>query len=86
MTPSGPEVDGATESAPTATKRRAPAPLRPVHYLWIAGTTLAVVFLLDWLGPILTPFLIGAILAYFGSPLVSWAQRHRIPRTLGRCW
>jgi predicted PurR-regulated permease PerM len=83
MTPSGPDVDGATESAPTAARRRAPAPLRPVHYLWIIGTALAVVFLLHWLGPILTPFLIGAILAYFGSPLVSWAQRHRIPRTLG---
>ena len=39
--------------------------------------------LLHWLGPILTPFLIGAILAYFGSPLVTWAQRHRVPRALG---
>ena len=83
MTPSGPDLDSATTSDQAATRGRTPAPLRPVHYLWIAGTVLAVVLLLHWLGPILTPFLIGAILAYFGSPLVTWAQRHRIPRALG---
>ena len=83
MTPSGPDLDGVPESDQAVARPRAPAPLRPIHYFWIAGTALAVAALLHWLGPILTPFLIGAILAYFGSPLVSWAQRRRIPRTLG---
>jgi predicted PurR-regulated permease PerM len=83
MTPSGPNLDGPPEAAPAAARSRAPVPLRPIHYLWVAGTALVIVALLRWLGPILTPFLIGAILAYFGSPLVTWAQRRRLPRTLG---
>jgi len=84
MTPSGPDdLDGKPNSAGVAARPRSPVPLRPIHYLWIAGTALVTAALLHWLGPILTPFLIGAILAYFGSPLVSWAQRRRMPRTLG---
>ena len=34
-------------------------------------------------GTILTPFLIGAILAYIGNPAVSWGETHRVPRTVG---
>ncbi len=83
MTPSGPDLDGPPEAAPAAARSRTPVPLRPIHYLWVAGTALVIVALLRWLGPILTPFLIGAILAYFGSPVVTWAQRRRVPRTLG---
>jgi predicted PurR-regulated permease PerM len=49
----------------------------------MAGAVLVIAALLRWLGPILTPFLIGAILAYLGSPAVKWAQRRRVPRTLG---
>ncbi len=83
MTASGPDLDSVPESVPAGAQPRAPAPLRLVHYLWIAASALAMAALVRWLGPILTPFLIGAILAYFGSPLVTWAQRHRIPRALG---
>ena len=61
----------------------APRRLRTVHYLWLAVTAVVVAALLHFLGSILTPFLIGAILAYFGSPLVTWAERRRVPRTLG---
>lgn len=82
MTPSGPDVSAEPESAPAAAVP-APAPLRPVHYLWIAVTAITIAALLHWLGPILTPFLIGAILAYFGSPLVTWAARRGVPRGLG---
>ena len=53
------------------------------QYLWIAGVTLLCLLLLHWLGPILTPFLIAAILAYIGRPAVSWAEQHRVPRTVG---
>jgi len=83
MTAPGPDLDAAPESAPAAGRPRGPAPLRPVHYLWIVGTALAVAGLVHWLGPILTPFLIGAILAYFGNPVVNWTERRRVPRALG---
>jgi predicted PurR-regulated permease PerM len=73
-------VPGATGAEPTAAL---PRRLRPVQYLWLVGAVLVIAALLRWLGPILTPFLIGAILAYFGSPAVTWAERHRVPRTLG---
>jgi predicted PurR-regulated permease PerM len=62
---------------------RGPREIRPIQYLWIAGAVIAFAALLHWLGDILTPFLIGAIFAYFGSPAVSWGERRRIPRTLG---
>lgn len=52
------------------------------NYVWIAGAA-AVIFLgLRFLGPVLTPFLIGAILAYLGTPLVDWAHGHRVSRGL----
>jgi predicted PurR-regulated permease PerM len=66
-----------------ATPAAGPRELRPVHYLWIAGAVVAFVLLLSYLDKVLTPFLIGAILAYLGHPAVSWAERRRVPRTLG---
>jgi len=71
---------GAASSDPAAA---APRRLGPVQYLWVAGAVLVFAALLHWLGPVLTPFLIAAILAYFGSPAVTWAERHRVPRTMG---
>ncbi len=52
------------------------------NYLWIAGAAVVVVLGLRYLGPVLTPFLIGAILAYLGKPLVHWAAGHGISRAL----
>jgi predicted PurR-regulated permease PerM len=78
-----PNPNAAPHAAGSETAPPAPRTLRPVQYAWIVGAVLVIAALLHWLGPILTPFLIGAILAYFGSPAVTWAQRHRIPRTLG---
>jgi predicted PurR-regulated permease PerM len=57
--------------------------LSPQHYAWIIGVALIVALLLHLLGDILTPFLIGAILAYIGNPAVSWGERHRVSRTIG---
>jgi predicted PurR-regulated permease PerM len=57
--------------------------LGPRQYLWVVGAVLVVAALLHWLGPILTPFLIGAMFAYLGSPAVSWMERRRVPRTVG---
>ncbi len=60
-----------------------PREIRPLQYLWIAGAVVVFALLVLWLGDILTPFLIGAILAYFASPAVTLGERRRIPRTLG---
>jgi len=59
---------------------RVPLTLR--HYLWIVAAVIVVVAGLHWLGPVLTPFLIGAILAYLGTPLVDRAAKRGIPRAL----
>jgi predicted PurR-regulated permease PerM len=53
------------------------------QYLWVAGAVLVTAAMLHWLGAIITPFLIGGILAYLGSPAVSWAARKGVPRTVG---
>jgi len=74
-----PTPDEELAASPEVRPRR----LRPVHYLSIAAAVLVFALLVNWLGGVLTPFLIGAMLAYLGSPPVTWAERHRVPRTLG---
>lgn len=74
-----------TEAAATAGE--APPPrlrrvLTPRNYLWLAGAAVVVFLGLRYLGPVLTPFLIGAILAYLGTPLVDVAHRHGVARPL----
>ena len=44
---------------------------------------LVLVAALRWLGPVLTPFLVGAILAYVGRPIVRRCERWGLPRTAG---
>jgi predicted PurR-regulated permease PerM len=72
---------------PPAVEPVAPGPGQPgvtrEVWLWGVGALLAIVALIYLLGPILSPFLFGAILAYIGSPLVAWGARHRIPRFIG---
>jgi predicted PurR-regulated permease PerM len=63
-----------------------PVPRRPVtipQYLWVVGAALVVILALEFLGPVLTPFLVGAIFAYLGTPLVDGMQRRGIGRGLG---
>lgn len=48
---------------------------------WFA-IAVAGVWLLYLLGPILTPFVAAAILAYICNPWVSWLHARRLPRTL----
>ena len=57
-------------------------PLAWSSYAWIVGAALVVVLSLHFLGPVLTPFLVGAILAYLGTPLVGWAAQRGIARAL----
>jgi len=65
--------------AHAATPRR---PLTLRHYVWIIGAALVIVAMLHWLGPVLTPFLVGTILAYLGTPIVARAKARRVSRTL----
>jgi len=51
--------------------------------LWWFVPAAALVLLLYFLSPILAPFLFAAILAYITNPLVSWLERHRLPRSVG---
>jgi predicted PurR-regulated permease PerM len=57
-------------------------PLAPRQYLWIVGALLVLSLALAWLGPVLTPFLVGAILAYLGTPMVARAEKRGVPRSL----
>ncbi|MGH8541610.1 MAG: AI-2E family transporter [Stenotrophobium sp.] len=54
------------------------------NWPWFAAAG-AVLVLLWVLSPILTPFVIGAGLAYLGDPIVDRLQRLRLSRTLGVC-
>ena len=62
-----------------ATQRR---PLTLRHYVWIIGAAVVVIAMLHWLGAVLTPFLVGTILAYLGTPIVHRAKVRRVSRTL----
>jgi len=97
MTPASPDdppratIAVAEPSTPApeaiAALRAEGAPPRPPltwrNYLWLIIAALLVAAGLHWLGPVLTPFLVGAILAYLGTPLVDRAARRGVPRALG---
>lgn len=54
------------------------------RYAWWALIVIVVFGLLFWLlGPIMTPFVLGAVIAYVGHPLVARLERKRVPRALG---
>ena len=70
----------ATDAPPAAPPPRRALTVR--NYAWIAGAALTIFVGLRYLGPVLTPFLIGAILAYLGTPIVTWAAGKGIARGL----
>ena len=51
------------------------------HKWQLAALTIGLGLLLWLLGPVLTPFVIGALLAYLGDPLVDRLERLRLSRT-----
>jgi predicted PurR-regulated permease PerM len=83
MSPGSPQPDDAPASSSKVIVVAPARRLRLQHYVWVLGTALVVAALLHWLGPILTPFLIGVMLAYVGKPAVSWMEKKRVPRTVG---
>lgn len=53
------------------------------HYLWwiiLIGVLGVLIYLLS---PILTPFILAAVIAYICNPLVSWLSTKKISRTVG---
>jgi len=74
-------IEGEALASVTAPVRRR-HPLAPKHYLWVVGAALVIFFALRWLGSALTPFLIGAILAYLGTPVVNSLQTRGVPRAV----
>lgn len=54
------------------------------HWHWLAVGA-GLLLLLVLLAPILTPFVVGAGLAYVGDPIVDRLQRLRLSRTAGVC-
>ncbi len=54
------------------------------RYAWWALGVVVTFGLLFWLlGPIMTPFVMGAVIAYVGHPLVARLEATRVPRALG---
>lgn len=76
-------VAGGTEVVTPGVVPRGRRPITLKQYLWVAGAVIVLYFALTRLGAVLTPFLIGAILAYLGTPLVDALERRRVPRGIG---
>ncbi len=56
---------------------------RENSFIIIAAFLLLSLWSLWLLSPILTPFLLAAVLAYICNPLVGWLQARRVPRAAG---
>lgn len=75
---------GGTELVlPAATAAHVRRPIALKHYLWVAAAILVAYFALTELGAVLTPFLVGAILAYLGTPIVDALERRGVHRNIG---
>lgn len=52
------------------------------RFFWYLAVISMVSALIYLLSPILTPFLLAAVIAYICNPLVTWLEARKIPRTL----
>lgn len=52
---------------------------------WLIAAGLLLVVMIHLLKPILTPFLVGALIAYLGDPLVDRLETYRLNRTVSVC-
>ena len=86
MTDPSPSTDDQRAAAPVAAAAPAERHHRPLtlrHHVAIAVGAGAFFLLLHQLGPVLTPFLVGAILAYLGTPMVDAMERRGLHRAIG---
>ena len=81
------QQDDDPDGTPVAAAPPAPSghhrPITARHWIAAAAAAVALFWLLKRLGPVLTPFLIGAILAYLGTPIVDAMERRGVHRGLG---
>jgi len=56
---------------------------KDLHYLWWLMLACVSVVLIYLLSPILTPFLLAAVIAYICNPMVTRMAEKKIPRTVG---
>jgi predicted PurR-regulated permease PerM len=89
MTKPRADSNAATDAPPPDSANAEPG-VRPVYgaltraqIATLVGAGAVMVVLIHKLSPILTPFFLAAIVAYIGSPLVTWAHRHKVPRAIG---
>lgn len=54
-----------------------------INQSWVLGLIVVFFAALYFLGPILTPFVVGTLVAYIGDPLVNRLSRWKIPRSCG---
>jgi predicted PurR-regulated permease PerM len=81
-----PPPDDPSTGTPVAASEPAPRRHRPLtlrHYVAIAVAAALFFALLRQLGQVLTPFLVGAILAYLGTPMVDAMERRGVHRAIG---
>lgn len=62
-------------------ERRAPANVRSISLVML--TVLAVIFTLHWAKAVFIPLMLGVMISYALSPLVSLVEKWRIPRAIG---
>ena len=54
----------------------------PTRTFWVLAVAALSIWLIHLLSPILTPFLLAAMLAYICDPMADWLERRRVPRSL----
>ena len=74
-------VDFAPRPLPMTVPTTAPTTTRRRTLVWL-GIGALFALLLWLLAPVLTPFIIGAVLAYALQPAVEWLVAHSVPRVL----
>lgn len=72
----------AANAPPKMSEPAAKLYLTRVQLLWVVGVALVVGWLVWLLGPVLTPFLFSALLAYMADPIVTWLERWNIRRVM----
>lgn len=81
------ENEAPAETCPSSAENKPISPLTvdvlKRYAMWGAGVVLVLGILFWLLGSIMTPFVLGAVMAYIGHPLVERLESKKIPRAMG---